>query len=268
VLRNVFLKTIRDRRRGLLWWSLGVFVFALFIGLFWPILRDSQDQLQAVLANFPQELFALFGVASAEEMFTPAGYLSSRAFGLLVPVVFAVYATAMGAQLIAGEEEAHTMDLLLANPIPRGRLIWHKWLALVAVMAILGLALLAAVVISDIAFGLGIPFDRYFAASFQATLLGLVFGSVAFAAGAFGARRGLTLGIVSALAVATFLVNSLGTITDWMERVRVVSPFFYYDSNRPLVEGIDWLNVVVLAGASVLLLLAALWAFPRRDIRT
>jgi ABC-2 type transport system permease protein len=96
VLRNVFLKTIRDRRRGLLWWSVGVFVFALFIGLFWPILRDSQDQLQAILANFPDELFGLFGVATAEEMFTPAGYLSSRAFGLIVPVVLAVYATAMG----------------------------------------------------------------------------------------------------------------------------------------------------------------------------
>lgn len=267
MLRNVFLKTLRDRRRGLVWWSLGVFAFALFIGLFWPILRDSQDQLEAVLANLPDEMFGLFGVATAAEMFTPEGYVSSRAFGLLVPVVFAVYATAMGAQLIAGEEEAHTMDLLLANPVPRTRVVWQKWLAMVAVMAILGLALLAAVVIADLAFGLGIPFDRYFAASFQATLLGLVFGSVAFAAGALGARRGLTLGIVSALAVASFLVNSLGTVTDWMEKVRVVSPFYYYDSNRPLIDGIDWVNVLVLVAVSVLAALAAWWGFGRRDVR-
>lgn len=268
MLRNLFLKTIRDRLRGLIWWSLGVFVFALFIGLFWPILRDSQEQLQAILANFPDEIFGLFGVASAEEMFTPAGYLSSRAFGLLVPVVFAIYATAMGAQLIAGEEEARTMDLLLANPISRQQVVWHKWLALVTIMAVLGIALLVAVVTSDIAFGLGVPFDRYFAASFQATLLGIVFGSVAFAAGAFGARRGLTLGIVSALAVATFLVNSLGPVTEWMEKVRVVSPFYYYDSNRPLLNGVDWVNAAVLAIVATLLLVVALWAFPRRDVRT
>ncbi|MGD9738644.1 MAG: ABC transporter permease subunit [Bauldia sp.] len=267
MLNNVFLKTLRDRRRSLVWWSLGVFVFALFIGLFWPILRDSQDQLRTVLATFPDELFGLFGVASADEMFTPAGYVSSRAFGLLVPVVFAVYAAAMGAQLIAGEEEAHTMDLLLANPVPRERIVWQKWLAMVAVMAILGLALLAAVVIADIAFGLGIPFDRYFAASLQATLLGLVFGSVAFAAGALGAPRGLTLGIVSALAVATFLVNSLGTVTDWMEKVRVVSPFYYYDSKRPLVEGFDVVNALILAAVAVAGVLVARWGFPRRDVR-
>ena len=267
MLRNLFLKTLRDRRRSLVWWSLGVFVFALFIGMFWPILRDSQDQLQVILANLPQELFGLFGVATVEEMFTPPGYLSSRAFGLLVPVVFAVYAAAMGAQLIAGEEEAHTMDLLLANPISRERVVWHRWLALVAVMAILGVALLAAVAIADIAFGLGIPFDRYLAACFQATLLGLVFGSVAFAAGALGARRSLALGIVSAMAVAAFLVNSLGTMTEWMEKVRVLSPFYYYDSNRPLFDGIDWLNVLVLAAVSVLALGVALWSFPRRDVR-
>lgn len=267
MLRNLFLKTIRDRRRALVWWSVGVFVFALFIGLFWPILRDSQDQLQAVLANFPEELFGLFGVATAEDMFTPAGYLSSRAFGLLVPVVFAVYATAMGAQLIAGEEEAHTMDLLLSNPMSRRQLVWQKWLALLAVMALLGLATLLSAYVADLLFGLGIRFDRYVAVCLQATLLGLLFGSIGFAAGALGARRGLILGIVSALAVAAFLVNSLGTITEWMEKVRVISPFYYYDSNRPLVDGIDWLNVLVLAAVSVVALGVALWSFPRRDVR-
>ena len=30
------------------------------------------------------------------------------------------------------------------------------------------------------------------------------------------------------------------------------------------MEGIDWVNVAVLGAGSVLLLLAALWAFPRR----
>lgn len=267
MLGSVFSKTLRDRRRGLVWWSLGVFIFALFIALFWPILRDSQDQLEAVLANLPDELFGLLGIGTIEEMFTPAGYVSSRAFGLLVPVIFSIYATAMGAQLIAGEEEAHTMDLLLANPISRARVVWQKWLAMVAVMAFLGGVLLAAFVIADIAFGLGIPFDRYFAACFQATLLGLVFGSASFAAGALGARRGVTLGIVSAVAVGTFLVNSLGTATAWMEKVRVVSPFYYYDSNRPLIDGIDWLNVLVLTLAALLGLIVAAWGFPRRDVR-
>lgn len=267
MLRNVFLKTLRDRRRGLLWWSVGILAYALFIGLFWPFLRDSQEQLEALIATYPQELFGVFGMETGAEMFTPEGYLVSQAFGWLVPVVFAIYATAMGAQLIAGEEEAHTMDLLLANPIARQTVVRQKWFGLVAAMALLGIVLFLSAWAADVLFGLAVPVDRYAAVCIQATLLGILFGSLAFAAGALGARRGLILGIVSAAAVAAFLVNSLGSITDWMERIRVASPFYYYDSNRPLMEGIDWLNVGVLGAGSLVLLAVALWAFPRRDIR-
>lgn len=215
MLRNVFLKTLRDRRRGLFWWSLGILVYALFIGLFWPFLRDSQQELEALVAAYPQELFGLFGIGAADEMFIPAGYLASQAFGWLVPVVFAIYAAAMGAQLIAGEEEAHTMDLLMSNPIPRRRLVWQKWLGLVAAMAVLGVVTLLSSFLADIIFGLAIPWDRYAAVCLQAALLGLLFGSIGFAAGAAGARRGLILGLVSALVVAAFLINSLGTVTNW-----------------------------------------------------
>jgi ABC-2 type transport system permease protein len=199
-------------------------------------------------------------------MFTPAGYLASQVFGWLVPVTFAIYAAAIGAQLIAGEEEANTMDLLLANPVTRTRVVLEKWIALVILMIILGAALLASVLINEAIFALGIATDRYVAASVQATLLGLLFGSIGFAAGAIGARRGLILGIVSAIAVLAFLINSLGTLTAWLERARYFSPFYYYDSNRPLFEGIDWTNVAVLAGVSVAGLLVALMAFPRRDV--
>lgn len=268
MLRNVFLKTIRDRRRALLWWSLGILVYALFIGLFWPVLEDSREELEALIAAYPRELLGLFGVEEGAEMFTPSGYLESQAFGWLVPVVFAIYAAAMGAQLIAGEEEAGTLDLLLANPIARTRVVWQKWLGLAAAMATLGIVLFVSVVLTDVLFDFGIPLDRYVAVCVQAALLGLLFGSLAFAAGALGGRRGLILGIVSAAAVATFLINSLGSLTDWMERLRYASPFYYYDSSQPLTNGMDWVNAIVLAGGSALCLAAALWGFPRRDVGT
>jgi ABC-2 type transport system permease protein len=266
VLRNLLLKTLMDRWRALFWWSLGIVVYTLFLGALWPVMEQSREQFAAMLDVYPQELLGMFGVGDMQEMFTPAGYLVAQAFGWLVPVVFAIYAAAMGAQLIAGEEEANTMDLLLANPIPRTRVVWQKWAGLVLAMAALGLVLLAAAVATDRLFGLGIPLDRYVAVCVQATLLGLLFGSVAFAAGAMGARRGLIIGIVSAFAVAAFLVNSLGTITEWLRTARYFSPFYYYDSNRPLFEGIDWLNVTVLAAIAVAGLAVALFAFPRRDV--
>jgi ABC-2 type transport system permease protein len=249
VLRSITLKTIRDRWRSLIWWSVAILVYSMFVAAFWPVLADQQEQFTTLLQAYPEGLLNIFGVGSIEDMFTPAGFLSTEAFGWLVPLLFAIFATVMGAQLIAGEEEDNTLDLLLSNPVSRTRVAVEKWLGMVAVTAVLGVALFLSVVAAGAAFDLAIPVSHYAAACFQALLLGLVFGSLAFAIGAIGGRRGLILGAVAAFAVGTFLINALSDLADWLKTVSYISPFRYYDSNTPLVNGIDW-------------------AFPRRDIGT
>lgn len=266
MLRSVFGKTVRDRRRALLFWGLGILVYALFVGAFWPFIRDQEAQLTALMAAFPRQLIAVFGIEDPAEMFSPGGYLSTEAFGWIVPVVLSIYAGATGAQLIAGEEEDNTLDLLMANPISRTRVVVEKWLGLVVLMLILGVILLAAVVAMDAIFGLGIPVDRYAAACLQAALLAILFGSIALAAGALGLGRAQTFGLVGALVVAGFLVNSLGALTSWLDTGRLFSPFYYYAENKPLIDGIDWVNAGVLAGVGALGLIVAVAGFRRRDL--
>ena len=84
MLRNIVFKTLRDRRRSIVWWSVGIFIYTIFVGFFWPILEDQRDALIAFLDAYPTEMFGFFGIETAEEMFTPAGYLNSQAFGWLV----------------------------------------------------------------------------------------------------------------------------------------------------------------------------------------
>jgi len=268
MLRNIALKTIRDRRRSLVWWTVAILVYSLFVAAFWPVLEDQQDEFAQLLEAYPEGLLSIFGVGSIEEMFTPAGFLSTEAFGWLVPLLFSIYGVVIGAQLIAGEEEDNTLDLLMANPLPRTRVVIEKWLGMLALMGALALALFLSVWLAGTIFDLGIPVEHYAAACLHAMLLGLAFASIAFAIGAIGGKRGLILGAVAAFAVAAFLVNSLRELASWLEAVSYVSPFYYYDSNSPLINGVDWLNVLVLLVISAIALGAAYYAFPRRDIGT
>ncbi len=268
MLRSIALKTIRDRLRSLIWWIVAIVVYSMFVAAFWPVLADQQEQFTTLLQAYPEGLLNIFGVGSIEEMFTPAGFLSTEAFGWLVPLLFSIYATTMGTQLIAGEEEANTLDLLLSNPISRTRVAIEKWIGMLVVTAILTVALFASIVAAGAIFNLGIPTSHYAAACFQAMLLGLVFGSIAFAIGALGGKRGLILGAVAAFAVASFLINSLRDLADWLAKVSYASPFYYYDSNKPLINGVDWINVAVLAAIALVATGVALFAFPRRDIGT
>ena len=72
VLSSVFSKTLYDRRRGLAGWSAGVVVATLLILALWPTVRD-MDDLEQLVAGYPEELRELFGI---ETLATPAGFLN------------------------------------------------------------------------------------------------------------------------------------------------------------------------------------------------
>jgi ABC-2 family transporter protein len=70
---------------------------------------------------------------------SPAGYLQGTLFALLGPLLL-VMAVAAGARAIVGdEEEAGTLELLLAHPVSRTRLLTERFGVLAAAVALLGL---------------------------------------------------------------------------------------------------------------------------------
>ena len=53
VLRNVILKTLRDRRRSLLFWGLGLVALAVIMVAFFPVIRDAPF-ISEYIESFPE----------------------------------------------------------------------------------------------------------------------------------------------------------------------------------------------------------------------
>jgi len=266
LLNSVFSKSLRDRRRSLFWWVGGIAAYVIFLDAFWPFIQDQQEEIGELIDRFPPALLAVFGVDAAGDLFSAAGYLNSRSFGWVVPMVFTIYAAALGARAIAGEEEDNTIDILLANPISRSRLVIEKFAAMAVVMTVLGGALLASLLAGDALFGLGIPAARYLAGSFSAVLLGIVFGGIALVVGATLGSRGPAFGAVAAGSVAGFLLDSLARIVTELKPFQKVSPFYYYGSSELLVRGLNPVHALVLALIALLMLALAVLGFRKRDV--
>lgn len=267
MLRNAFLKTLRDAGRPIAWWTLGLVAMTALMVAAYPSVRDNPD-LNKMVEDYPDAFKAFLGLGETVDYTSPAGYLNSELFSFVVPLLLLIAAIGAGARATAGEEERGTLDLLLANPISRRRLVLDKLAALCAEVAVLAVVLWLALIVGAAAVGMHISATHLGAAIAAAALLACAYGAIALFLGALLGRRGAAIGIAAAGAVAAYLLSSLAELVTFLKPLRVASPFYHYAANDALRAGLAPEHVAVLLGLAVLASVAAVVAFERRNLAT
>lgn len=268
MLHNIFTKSLRDRRRSLIWWNVGLVALSLLMMLFYPTIREQREQFERLLESYPKALLALFGVAEfGGSLFSPAGYLKAELFGMFVPLIFLILGIGFGARAIAGEEERGTLELLLANPIPRRRIVLEKFLALAATLGMVGLIFWLSLWIGSRLVAMEIGGWELASGVVSAVLLGLEFGALALALGCSTGKVGLSMGVSAAVGVAGFFLNGLAPLASWLKPYQKLSPFYHYIGYEPLEQGLNLGFAALMLAIALLLLGISLVTFERRDIR-
>lgn len=264
MLRSVLLKTLRDQRRSLLGWAVSIATLVVMYGSFWPTIKG-QPSMNDFLNQMPAAMRSMFAMSGAD-MSTPGGYVKIELLSFMGPILVILYAVTAGNAAIAGEEDRHTMDLLLANPISRTRLVLDKLGAMILGITLITAVTGAALYLCGPLFGLWIPAGKVAAAMLHLGLLGLVFGALALAIGAATGRTGASRGVPALVAVLAYMVNGLAPLVSWLEPIQRLSPFYQYSGHDPLRNGISGSAVVVAVLTVAGLVVIAVWAFRRRDV--
>jgi len=265
LLRSIFLKNLRDKRKALFWWSFGLILFGLFMCAFYPTIQESAAELETYMANMPEAIVAAFG-GGGSNIASPEGYLNAELFSMMLPMMFIIYAIGFGSGVIAGEEEAGTLDLLLANPISRWRVLLEKFLAMVAGMTILSFISWLGLVVGIYAYDMDIGLGQLGAATFSGAILGFSFGVIALAISCLTGRRGMSMGIATALAVGTYLLYIMAQIAESLEKYQKLSPFYWHLAPNPLANGLKLGDMAVFIGTIAVFLIISFIAFQRRDL--
>ena len=263
MLGSILAKTIRDARRGLVGWSVGLAgTIALTVSIY-PTVRDN-PQFEDLSESYPEELQAFFG--GQFDLTTAAGYLDVELYSFMVPLLLLVQAIGAGARAIAGEEEAGTLDLLLANPVSRERVAIEKLGALVALSGVLAVVLLVAVLLLARAVSMEIGFAEVASATLMTWLIAVAHGALALLVGAATGSRGLAIALATAVAVAGYLLEGLGNLVDLLEPPQALSPFHWYAVADPLHEGFAPGRTGLLVALVLVFGALAPLAFRRRDL--
>jgi ABC-2 type transport system permease protein len=260
VLRNPFTKALWDARRSLLGWALGLAAVGAMYAGFYPSIKS--PEMARAMEAYPK---ALKEALNMQDMTSATGYLSSTVFGILGPLLFVVFAISVGARAIAGDEEAGTLDLVLAHPVSRTRLLLARSAALVVSLLIVGAAILLVLSVVAKPAQLDIPVGNLTAAVTHLVLLGLCFGALALSVGAIAGKRATVLAVTAGIAVVAYFGNTVAPQIGlgWLQKV---SPFYYYAAGEPLQNGIQYTDAAVLLSVAVVLIGGGVLAFNRRDI--
>jgi beta-exotoxin I transport system permease protein len=265
MLRNIALKSLRDIRRGFLWWSLGFIGFVALIVSVYPTVH-SNPGLNKLAEDYPEALQAFIAFGGVVDYSTAAGYLGIELFSLMVPLLLLVAAIGTGAGTIAGEEERGTLELLLANPVSRTKVVLEKAVALALEVAGLGVVLWLALWVGALAADMDISAGHLGAATLSAVLLALAYGAIAILLGAATGRGALAIGGTAAAAVAAYLVNGLAPLVHALEVPQKLSPFYHYAAGDPLRHGLAIEHALLLAAIAVTATAIAPFLFRRRDL--
>jgi ABC-2 type transport system permease protein len=265
MLRSVWLKMLHDQWRMLAIWTALIGLLAGFYLSLYPSI-GAVEEMRSLLDAMPPELRAMFAAENAD-LSTAAGYLNIEFFAFVMPLAVIAITLTGGAGATAGEEERGTLELLLANPIRRWRVVVEKAVGTATLAAILCACVWVALAVTALISDIDIALERVAAALASAWLLGCAIGGVALLVGALVGSRVAAIGVGLTVSIAGFFVSALAPLSEVLEPWRPLSPHYHYIGYDPLTNGLDPVHAGVLAALSVVLVVVAGIAFEHRDLR-
>lgn len=235
----------------------------LYVALF-PSIQTSGVDFEAYVESFPPALQSAFG--GVVGLSTIEGFLAVEYFQFVLRLLLGVYFAYLAASVIAGDVERGRMDLLLATPVSRSRLLVEKYLALVTPLAVLTVVLFAVAYGGVLAIGESISLADLAAAQLLAVPYLLACAAIGLLLSVLFDRADIAQRAAIGVVFGLYLLDSVSRNTDY-EWLGALSPSRYYDPTAVLVNGeYDLLGALILLAGAAALVFVARERFRRADV--
>lgn len=238
-----------------------------------------QEQLERILFQGPGKLVQTLAGGENIRFERAMDMLSIGYVHPVVQIIFCIWAVGRAASAITGEIDRGTMELLVAQPIPRRRIVFGHLLVDAIVLPLLALCAWCGTVLGYRLFG---PFEVSLTQA-QANLADLPFkivvnpellkvdplqmlpalvniialmfaaSGVTMAMSAAGRFRGRVLGGAILVFLLQFLVNLIGQLWDAVAFLRPFTVFYYYQPQQIILSNRWTTDVLAGLGKSPLL---------------
>lgn len=257
-LRTVFGRTLADRLAPALVSGITLFLLAVWMG---PLYTSLEESLADLTESFGDGFVSIFG-----DFATPAGWLNAELYSLMAPAVVIYIAVSSAASAFAREQEERSIGLLAANPVGRTGIAVEKAIAVFLhvflVVVLCGLGTWLGIVIAS----LDVPASHVVAISAHLALFGFAVAAAAMLVAVVLGRRVSSMVITSGIAVVAYVWGSFAPLSDTLEGLAVMSPWYWYFGSDPLTNGFHVGHLALSMLLTIGLVIAATRRFDRQDL--
>jgi len=262
---NIYRHEFRTRLKSVVIWSLSLTFLVVFFFSMFPVFADQTALMNEVLARYPAELRAAFGLDKID-LSTVLGFYSF--VFLFAQLCLAIQASNYGFGLVSIEESELTADFLLSKPVSRTQVLTSKLLAVLTSLTITNLVVWVISIISILLFREGREYEpgTLFLLLLSIVIFQLFFLSIGLVVSLLVKRVRSVTPYGLGLGFGMYVLNGFSGVFGDV-KLELITPFKHFDAASIVKNGAYDTPLVLLNVAVTLVSLAvSYWLYIRRDI--
>lgn len=246
----IFYEIKASFKSSIIWMLTLIGLFALMMLGAYPIYSSAMEEVTAILANFPPEFTAAFGM-DLEILFSYGGFYNFS-FGY-IGVVGAIMATALAISVFAREKRSKCSDFLLTRPILRKHIFVKKLLACLIVIGVTNVFyVLCGIFMYQVSNDNAATIGTFILAVLGLFFTQLVFLSIGIVFSMFSKNIRSVAGAATAFGFGAFILSAISNIFE-DKNLDFIAPLKYFEPNPVFVDGSYNYQLVCMAMAVVVI---------------
>lgn len=263
---NIYKFEIKMLIKSMIVWSLGISGGLLLYLSFYPMLEIDSAAFEQLIADYPPEFLAFFGMDGSMTITSIIGYFLLTFSMIQIPL--AIQASNYGLNMLSVEERELTADFLLSKPVKRSTIFISKLLAAFTSLTVVNIVVWIAS-LSAIAMFRGdevIEWSKVNLLLSSTVLFQLSFVGVGMLISVSLKKLRSILSFSMALGFGFYVINSLGEMFT-SNVFKVFSPFGHYNprymyDNFSYNIGFTIVSLILIVGT----ISASFFLYSRRNI--
>ena len=262
---NMMRKTISDRWRGTAIYAGALAAYVLMLTAMFPSFQKMTG-IEEMFEGYPEGMTRFFGVESID-ITSFSNFMTMELFGLMFVIIVGAFVFSFARNMVAGELRDGTLELLLAQPIQRWKMLTSKGGVLLAGIVGIVLVTVLSVFAFGAAFGIDVSYSGYLAYLLVAiALLVSIAGYSILFSTALHRPRWVVMASVG-VTLGFYMMQFVATSSESLEKLGYFTIFHYYNPLKVLDSGsVPVGDVLILLAFGAACFGASLWFFQRKDI--